>query len=207
MISIIVPTISRQESLTRLLSSIQKNTRVEHEIIIVDGEKENTKCYSQAMNIGIKKAKGDYLTIPGIANDIEVLEDWDTEMLKLLENNDIGAGVFTVFRPDFSVESYGGFILPERYNNDPFDYPDYGGYMLVKRDVVDKVGLMDENFTPIYCEDADYGLRIWEAGYKIAVCENAMLIHYHMQEKRNIPRPENRAYLLDKHKNNKRLRQ
>lgn len=202
MISVIVPTINRPASLQRLLDSIKKNTHIEHEVIVV-GE---SKCYSEAVNKGIKKAKGEFITIPGIADDIEVTDNWLKNMVGYLKwNKSVGMGAFTVLKPDLTLEAYGGFVKPERYNLDSSGYPDYCGYGLVRREVFDKVGYMDERFTPIYCEDADYGLRVWEAGYKVGVCEDAKIIHYHEQKGRKEPRKENREYLLSKHKDSERL--
>jgi len=202
-LSIIIPTNGqREDSLKRCLESIKKHTKVSYEVFVERGG----DCVSWAINNGLRKAKGDFITIPNIADDIEVTKGWDTQMIDYLKSRKkVGAGVHTVYNEDGSLESYGGFVSPERLNLDPYDMPDYGGYMLVKREVFEKVGLMDEKFKPIYCEDADYGLRIWEAGYKIGVCETSKLIHHHAIEGRREGRAENREYLLKKHKNNARL--
>lgn len=179
-ISIIVPTNGqREESLKRCLKSIEKHTKVSYEVFIERGG----DCVSWAINNGLRKAKGKYLTIPNIADDIEVTDGWDTEMIKFLDSG-YGAGVHHVKNADGSFESFGGFVNPERMNMDANVSPDYGGYMMVKREVFEKVGYMDEDFKPIYCEDADYGLRIWEAGYKIGVCPTSIIIHHHAMEGR-----------------------
>jgi GT2 family glycosyltransferase len=195
--TIIVPTNGqREDSLQRCIESIKKHTKVSYELFIERGG----DCVSWAINNGLRKSRGKYITIPNIADDIEVTEGWDTEMVKFLESDtSLGAGVHAVYHPDGSLESYGGFVYPEALNYDPNGSPDYGGYMVVKREVFEKVGLMDENFKPIYCEDADYGLRIWEAGYKIGVCPESKLIHHHAQGGRKKVNQANKDYLLEKH--------
>lgn len=195
MISIIVPTLhNRPESLQRTLDSIKKNTRVKYEIILAEGG----DCYSASMNNGLSKAKGDYLTIPGIADDIEVCEGWDSIVDFLKLNPDVGMGVFRVDTP-WGLESYGGFVQPDRFNLSPEVDPQYCGYGLVTRECFEKVGLMDENFKPIYCEDADYGIRVWKAGYKLSVCPHAKLIHHHEQAGRETISQKNKEYLIKKH--------
>ncbi|NMB10279.1 MAG: methyltransferase domain-containing protein [Tissierellia bacterium] len=53
------------------------------------------------------------------------------------------------------------------------------GYcMLIKRNVVDKIGLLDERFTPGNFEDDDYSIRIQEAGYKLILCKDTFIHHF-----------------------------
>ncbi|WP_139193034.1 glycosyltransferase family 2 protein [Anaerobacillus alkalilacustris] len=49
--------------------------------------------------------------------------------------------------------------------------------MLIKREVVEKVGLLDERFTPGNFEDNDYSLRIWQNGYILKLCRNTFINH------------------------------
>jgi hypothetical protein len=148
MISVIVPTLrNRPDSLQRTLDSIEKNTHIKYEIIIADGG----DCYSASMNNGIKKAKGDFLTIPGIADDIEVEPYCFDNIVEFMKLNNIDYGVFKIINPSGSLESYGGFVMPEAMNTTPDGVPDYAGYGLITRKGFETVGLMDEHFKPIYC--------------------------------------------------------
>ncbi len=53
------------------------------------------------------------------------------------------------------------------------------GYcMLIKREVMDKLGGLDEGYTPGYIEDNDLSLRIIELGYKLYLCHDAFIHHY-----------------------------
>ncbi len=53
------------------------------------------------------------------------------------------------------------------------------GYcMLIKKEVIDKVGLLDEIFTPGNFEDDDYSLRMRKAGYKLMLCKNSFIHHF-----------------------------
>jgi O-antigen biosynthesis protein len=50
--------------------------------------------------------------------------------------------------------------------------------MLIKREVIDKVGLLDERFTPGLYEDDDYSYRILDAGYQLLLCHNTFVFHF-----------------------------
>lgn len=50
--------------------------------------------------------------------------------------------------------------------------------LLIKREVVDKIGLLDERFFPGNYEDDDYCLRIISAGYRLLLCSDTFVHHY-----------------------------
>lgn len=50
--------------------------------------------------------------------------------------------------------------------------------MLIKRDVINKIGIFDERFTPGNFEDDDLCMRITEAGYKLMVCNDSFIHHF-----------------------------
>lgn len=53
-----------------------------------------------------------------------------------------------------------------------------GFAMLIKREVLDKVGLLDEIFTPGNFEDDDISLRIISEGYKLLLCKDSYIHHF-----------------------------
>ena len=52
-----------------------------------------------------------------------------------------------------------------------------GAFMLIRKEAVDKVGLLDETFF-MYGEDIDYSYRLIKAGYKNVYFPRATIIHY-----------------------------
>ena len=50
--------------------------------------------------------------------------------------------------------------------------------MIIKRDVLNEIGLLDERFTPGNFEDNDYGMRLLERGYDSVLCHNSYIFHY-----------------------------
>lgn len=53
-----------------------------------------------------------------------------------------------------------------------------GFAFFVKREVLDKIGLLDERFTPGNFEDDDLSFRIIEAGYEIKLCKDSYIHHF-----------------------------
>ncbi|PIS09219.1 glycosyl transferase family 2 [Candidatus Beckwithbacteria bacterium CG10_big_fil_rev_8_21_14_0_10_34_10] len=52
-----------------------------------------------------------------------------------------------------------------------------GAFFMIKKEVLDKVGLLDEQFF-MYAEDIDLAYRIKESGYKIGYNPNTKIIHF-----------------------------
>ena len=80
-----------------------------------------------------------------------------------------------------STEDYYKNIL----NNNVTDEDSYeertkliGFAMLIKRNVLDKVGELDERFTPGNYEDDDISVRIVKEGYKLLLCKDAFIHHF-----------------------------
>ncbi len=68
-------------------------------------------------------------------------------------------------------------VLDDGSWESPFE-PDYinGASLLVKKEVVEKIGLFDENYF-LYWEDADWGVRARRAGYKLIYCPESRVFH------------------------------
>lgn len=49
---------------------------------------------------------------------------------------------------------------------------------MIKKDVLEQVGLLDERFSPGNFEDDDLSFRILEKGYKLALCKNVFIHHF-----------------------------
>jgi len=54
----------------------------------------------------------------------------------------------------------------------------HGAAMLVRRGVINRVGLLDTAFDPIYSEEVDWCYRIKQAGWQIYTHPQARIIHY-----------------------------
>ena len=56
-----------------------------------------------------------------------------------------------------------------------------GGFLLIKKEVIDKIGFFDDRFF-LYFEDCDLCRRAWQASWEIHYIHNIKLKHLHRQE-------------------------
>lgn len=62
-----------------------------------------------------------------------------------------------------------------------------GFCMLIKKEVINKIGLLDENFVVGNFEDDDYCLRMKKAGYKLILCKDTFIHHFGSISFKNTP--------------------
>ena len=53
-----------------------------------------------------------------------------------------------------------------------------GFALMLKREALDSVGLLDERFSPGQFEDDDLGIRLNCAGWQTVLCDNSFIFHY-----------------------------
>lgn len=140
-------------------------------------------------NQGMAVAGGDSILL--LNNDTIVTPQWLTNLKKCLFNaDDIGAvGAVTNSCSNFqsipteyaSIEEMIGFARQINHS-DPELWEERArlvGYcMLIKAEVVRKIGLLDEFFSPGNYEDDDYSLRIRNAGYRLVLCRDTFIHHF-----------------------------
>lgn len=182
--------------------------RATYEIIVVDnhstdgtvewlrGQKdlitvfnEDNLGFPSGCNIGIKSSSGDNVLL--LNNDVVVTPYWLENLLEALYSSDKIGAVGAVSNSCSYYQS-----IPVSYTSDSemiaFGEKNniankgiweerlllIGFCMLIKREVIEKVGLLDEIFTPGNFEDDDYSLRIRLAGYKLLLCRDSFIHHY-----------------------------
>ena len=142
-----------------------------------------------ACNYGLKLAKGDCLLL--LNNDIVVSHHWLANMLTcLMSQPDRGiVGPMTNYasgkqQSDLRYEELSQFHrLAETTNRpDPSKWQDVerlvGFCFAFKRELMVKIGLLDEQFSPGHYEDDDYCYRARLAGYKLTIAGDAH-VHHH----------------------------
>jgi len=83
-----------------------------------------------------------------------------------------------------------------------------GAAMLVRREIIEQVGVLDAAFDPIYSEEVDWCYRIKQAGWKVFLLPHAQIIHYGGQTmNRVMPRKyelllSHKALFFRKHRGN-----
>lgn len=134
-------------------------------------------------NLGIKQAQGKYLFF--INNDTIIREDHFIEFLQIFDLSDKIGGISPKICFAYSPYhiQYAGFtdISPITLRNKSIGYDEidcgqydtptpipflHGAAMIIKRDIIDKVGMMSDIFF-LYYEEMDWCAQIRRAGYEL----------------------------------------
>jgi len=158
-------------------------------------------------NLGIKQVKGEYVMI--LNPDIAVVPGALEKMVNFMqENQQVGIIGPRLINPDGSVQyscrrfpslmtplyrrTFLGKLLFAKkplidYLMKDFDHEEkievdwlFGACLLIRKSVMDKVGLFDERFF-MYFEDLDLCRRVWQAGFKIIYFAKVEMVHYHQR--------------------------
>ncbi len=139
---------------------------------------------SAARNIGIRYSKGKYIFI--IDDDNIVSSDTIATLVDTLEKNPmigIVAPITYYYRDPnriwcagvrrnmiTSVTRFiGNGVIDKGQFKELIESPDFPNAFMVRRAVIEKVGLFDYKLFPIYYEEGDFAERVRRAGYKV-VC-------------------------------------
>jgi GT2 family glycosyltransferase len=159
-------------------------------------ESDKNLGFAKGNNIGIKKAAGQQILL--LNSDTYLIDDSIIKAVSYLEGK---PGVFgcgcTLLNADGSIGiSYGRFpelavvfletitwrfgqyraIIPRRPSTIfSIDFP-CGAFFLVRRDCLEKIGLLDENFF-MYYEETDWAKRAKKAGYDIVHFGQTCVVH------------------------------
>lgn len=153
--------------------------------VIYNSENEG---YVKACNLGIKISKGDVVVL--LNNDVFVTPNWLLNLLKcLFHRDDVGAvSPVTNNSPYYQTIDVQFSDLEEMVKfAEKFNFSDetkweerlklIGYCLVIKKSVVEKVGLLDERFSPGNYEDDDYSIRMIKAGYKLFLCKDTFVYH------------------------------
>lgn len=158
--------------------------------ILVIKNEHNLGC-AEGFNAGIKASKGEYVvTLP---NDLVVDRDWLKPVVNLMESDSriglagckrlryattrlidgIGADLYLCGR----AKNIGaGEVDRGQYDSNIYDL-DFIGVQIIRRNVLEQVGLFDPGYSPFFSEDVDLCFRIRKAGYKLVYVFDAVVWH------------------------------
>lgn len=168
----------------------------------------NQNCgLPEGYNQGMELAQGDNVLL--LKNDTVVTSGWlDNLLACLYSQEEIGAvGPVTNSCTNYQAiwVNYQNLIEMQSFaqghnHSDPNTWEerlklvDY--CLLIKQEVLSKVGLFDEAFSPSGFEDDDLSLRIRLAGYKLMVCKDTFIHHFALVS--YMPGAENRNKFIAK---------
>ena len=145
-----------------------ENLKKEKDNLILSLSKENLGCI-KGRNIAYGLSnKSEYVIF--LDNDQFVTKGWVKSYFSYIDNG-------------FDIIGFEGWQMkkdfyPQRRSciSEEFNYVGCGG-MFLKREVIEKIGLFDEDFGMLYFEDPDFCWRANEAGYKICWNEHNKIHH------------------------------
>lgn len=201
-VSIVMATHNGLEHTAKCLQSVFEHTK-DFELIVVDnGSTDGTvgylkelmekmgdvkaifndgnRSFAEANNQGIREAGGDYVCL--LNNDTVVTPEWMERMILHLKNIPLGnVGIVGPVSSMSNGKQMVGAQDPQRWFEEHKGHwvhvgVIYGWCMLIKREVIDAIGLLDERFTNSY-EDNDLCLRAQLAGYKLAIAYDTYIHH------------------------------
>ncbi|MBT2291601.1 glycosyltransferase [Paenibacillus albidus] len=145
--------------------------------------------FPKGCNQGIEVATGENILL--LNNDVIVTTNWlDNLLLALNSSAEVGAvGAISNECAYYQSISVNYITIEEMqefakkiniHNPGKWDQRIklVGFCMLIKREVINEVGLLDEIFSPGNFEDDDYSFRIMQAGYKLLLCKDTF-VHHH----------------------------
>ena len=190
-VDIIIPTRNNDKHLNLCIESIKQCTSNYNLIIVRD--KQN---FSQAINEGLKQSKAPYVCICN--DDIIVSKGWLQSMIETPDADIINplSNCNKTWRHDYNISIGGIELLPGMNTIDQItpivkDIYDYKSpykeivqrewlpffCTLIKRKVIDAVGLLDESFVN-GCEDLDYSKRAVKLGFKLKENYKSFVFHF-----------------------------
>lgn len=165
--------------------AIEEFVKRHKNIALIKNEK--NRGFSSSVNKGAIEAKGEYLVL--LNTDVYPKENFFAASLKDLKDNN----VFAVGFKDESIEK--GIVVPRGrgvgrwargflvHNAGALDKKTNlwasGGSSAFNKTMWDKLGGLNEIYTPFYWEDIDISYRALKAGYKVLFEKDSVVIHEH----------------------------
>ena len=212
LVSLIILNWNGKKWLSQCLPTVKKITYKPVEIIVVNNGssddsaeflKKNYKDikvielkknvgYAKANNIGVSKAKGEYVLL--MNNDTKVIPNFLNSLVEDLKNPTVGAvqpQIRSMIHPKLldSVVSYFtytgflyhfGYMKPwnkKKYQDKLFAYSIKGACFLMRKKEYLSLGGLDEDFV-CYVEETDLCHRVWLSGKKVMYDPRSVIYHW-----------------------------
>jgi GT2 family glycosyltransferase len=136
--------------------------------------KEINEGFAKTVNAGIKESTGDMILL--LNNDTIVGKDteWLNKMVKNIEDKNIHMTAPSGAKLNSKWQYVAGEV---KTANEKFQYLP-GWCLLIKREVLDKIGYFPEDFGRGYWEDTLFCYRAKKAGFKLGITEGVGITHY-----------------------------
>lgn len=146
--------------------------------------------FSAGNNVGIKAAEGDYIVL--LNNDTFTTPGWIFGLVRHLRRdpgiglvgpvtNNIGnEAKIEIHYADMESMILSSFDYTRSHTDKLLFVPTVAFFCVAfTKELIDKVGLLDEQFGQGFFEDDDYCRRVSDAGYQVAIAED-VFVHHHL---------------------------
>ena len=188
---ILINDCSPDERISKHINSI-KAQYPENNIVVI--ENEVNKGFVGTVNVGMRYSDNDVLllnsdTIVG-KNWLDKLRDCAYSQPKVasataMSNN---ATIASIPKPltrneipeDITIDEYNDMLTKCAYRDYPELPTSHGFCVYIRREVLDKVGLFDEeSFGRGYGEENDFCMRLFSKGFDNIICDDTYIFHHH----------------------------
>ena len=187
-VDVIVLTHNAEDTISDFLNAFTKNTHADHRLILMDnGSSDDTMREFLLFPNVLAHSSCDNLGVIGGRN--KAFEHSSADIVVFLDDDQfVHPGWLShhldVMNRGYDIVGVEAWSMTSRFYpnkqvvdiTDSFNYVGCGG-MMIRRHVIDSIGLFDEAFSPAYFEDPDFCFRAIEAGYKIGWNVNAKITH------------------------------
>jgi len=147
--------------------------------------------FTRTINKGIRESNGEIVVLLNM--DTVVRKDWLSELVKTLVSDEkiVIVGSKILDPDEKTIQHAGGLIdnngVSVHIGRGEIDIGQYdrlrevdyvcGASMGFRKNLLEKIGCLDEDYSPLYYEDADFAFRARKRGYKIFYVSGSVLIH------------------------------
>ncbi|MCK4917995.1 MAG: glycosyltransferase family 2 protein [Candidatus Omnitrophica bacterium] len=203
---VIMLTWNQLETTKVCIESYFKNTIVSTRLIVIDNDsddstriylsslKDTVNCkvqvifnkenlgFVRGMNQGIEISDAPYVCLAN--NDLIFTKGWLKEIIDVFDKyknlgvlNPNSNNLGDTPRKDISLESFGD-KLKEKKQGVFIEMPYCIGFcMVIRKQVIEKIGGLSDEFYPMFFEDTDYSLKANKAGYLIGMAKASYVVH------------------------------
>ena len=200
-LDLVIPSYNARYLLEKNLPKVKKWSPQINKIIVVDdGGSDDTREYlkenfknsiclknkknsgfSVSVNKGFRASKADLVLL--LNNDVYPTKPYIDKALKHFQDEKVFAVTLNEKNSSWPKVSWskGKFQYIQGKDKTKPRYSPWasGGSAIFKKQIWDKLGGLNEIYSPGYWEDIDIGWRAWKAGYKIVWEPSAQVVHQH----------------------------